>query len=180
LKQVFNFIILLSLLSCHKPDPEGYRTYTIREGRHRSTVAYNTSFDTVFNWSVIFDSSAIYTTQDPANQYAINKLIGWSDCNSNHMDYSIRFGWRWLNNNLEIHWFRHQHGEFSFDKISNVSLCNPHEYYLLISQHIYKLCVDGECVSIDRTCPYQYGHYQLYPYFGGQEKAPHTIKIKIK
>ena len=180
MKQIFNFLILLTLLNCHKPDSEGYRTYIIKEGRHRSTVAYNTSFDTVFNWSIIFDSSAIYITQDPVNQYAINKLIGWSDCNSNHMDYSIRFGWRWLNDSLEIHWFRHQHGNFEFSKIKSVSLCEPHEYYLDFTDTEYSLCIDETCVYLDRTCPGTFKKYKLYPYFGGQETAPHDIKIRIK
>ena len=114
-------LLLLFLIGCHKPDPEGYRTYTIKEGKHRSTYSYNTSRDTIFNWDIIFDSSAIYTTEDPDNQYDINKLIGWSDCGENHMEYSIRFGWRWLNDSLEIHWFRHQHNQFTFDKIKSVA-----------------------------------------------------------
>lgn len=173
-------LLLLFLIGCHKPDPEGYRTYTIKEGKHRSTYAYHTTRDTVFNWSIIFDSTAIYTTQDSSNQYDINKLIGWSDCNENHMDYSIRFGWRWLEDNLEIHWFKHSNGHFSFAKICNVTLCESHEYYLLLNNHEYELCVDGNCVTVDRTCSSDYKKYKLYPYFGGQETAPHDIKIKIK
>jgi hypothetical protein len=174
------FFILLFLIGCRKIDSEGYKTYTIKEGKHRSTYAYHTSIDTVFNWSIIFDSTAIYTTQDPANQYDINKLIGWSDCGENHMDYSIRFGWRWLNDNLEIQWFKHTNGSFDFAKICNVSLCEAHEYYLSLTGYKYKLCVDGNCVTIDRICPSDYKKYKLYPYFGGQETAPHDIKIKIK
>jgi hypothetical protein len=179
-KSKFLVLILFVLLGCKKPDSEGYKTYTIKKGKHRSTYSYNTSRDTAFNWSIIFDSSAIYTTQDPANQYDINKLIGWSDCGENHMDYSIRFGWRWLNDSLEIHWFQHVNGNFSFAKICSVDLCEPYEYYLLIKDSEYKLCVSGNCVTIGRTCSSDYKKYKLYPYFGGQEKAPHNIKIKIK
>ncbi len=172
--------ILLLLSGCNKPDDEGYKTYTIKEGKHRSTYAYNTTKKDTFNWSVIFDSSAIYTTQDSLNQYDINKLIGWSDCSENHMDYSIRFGWRWLNDSLEIHWFRHQYGNFEFNKIKSINLCEPHEYYLYFGDTQYTLCVDGDCVDLDRTCSNDYKKYKLYPYFGGQETAPHDIKIKIK
>tara|TARA_R100000908_G_C3665873_1_gene91018 strand:- start:103 stop:645 length:543 start_codon:yes stop_codon:yes gene_type:complete len=173
-------LILLFLIGCRKPDDQGYKTYTIKEGKHRSTYAYHTSKDTSFSWSIIFDSSAIYTTQDSLNQYDINKLIGWSDCGENHMEYSMRFGWRWLHDSLEIHWFKHENGHFSFAKICSISLCEPHEYHLVFNENKYDLCVDGNCVSVDRTCSNNYRKYKLYPYFGGQEVAPHDIKIKIK
>ena len=180
MKIVKIIFLILILASCKKTDNNGYRIYTIKEGKHRSTFNYSTSRDQNFNWSIIFDSSAIYTTEDPDNQYDINKLIGWSDCSENHMDYSIRFGWRWLNDSLEIHWFRHQHGNFEFSKIKSVSLCEPHEYYLDFTDTEYSLCVDETCVYLDRTCPGTFKKYKLYPYFGGQETAPHDIKIRIK
>ena len=96
------------------------------------------------------------------------------------MDYSIRFGWRWFDDSLEIHWFRHQHSQFTFSKIKSVELCEPCSYSLEFKDTKYILCVDGTCVELDRTCSNQYKKYKLYPYFGGQEKAPHRIKIKIK
>jgi len=173
-------LVFLILISCNKPDSEGYKTYTINKGKHRSTYSYKTSRDTSFTWSIIFDSSAIYTTQDSLNQYDINKSIGWSDCGKNHMDYSMRFGWRWLYDSLEIHWFKHENGSFSFDKICSISFCEPHEYYLRFNGNVYDLCVDGKCVSISRTCSHKYKKYMLYPYFGGQETTPHKIKIRIK
>ena len=66
-------LILLVLIGCKKTDNNGYRIYTIKEGKHRSTYAYKASRDTIFNWDIIFDSSAIYTTEDPDNEYDINK-----------------------------------------------------------------------------------------------------------
>lgn len=51
---------------------------------------------------VKFDSSAIYNTVDPSNQYDINKLYGFSDNDSLHQRYSARFGWRWSDNALRI------------------------------------------------------------------------------
>tara|TARA_Y100000385_G_C13042952_1_gene616104 strand:- start:876 stop:1427 length:552 start_codon:yes stop_codon:yes gene_type:complete len=173
-------LILLLLIGCHKPDDQGYKTYTIKGGKHRSTYAYHTSKDTIFNWSVIFDSSAIYTTKDSLNQLDINKLIGWSDCGEGHMEYSIRFGWRWLNDSLEIHWFKHENGHFSFAKITTVNLCEPYDYYLKIHDWDYEMAVDGVKVFIPRNCVSHKRKYKLYPYFGGEEAAPHTMKIKIK
>ena len=36
------------------------------------------------------------------------------------------------------------------------------------------------CVYVDRNCPVEDKRYMLYPYFGGDETAPHDIKIQIK
>ena len=44
---------------------------------------------------VKFDSTSIYNTLIPSNQYDINKLYGFSDNDSVHHLYSARFGWRW-------------------------------------------------------------------------------------
>ena len=172
-------VVLVKLPSCKKITND-YKTFTIKEGKHRSTYALKYSKDTTFGWDVIFDSSAIYKTVDSLNQYDINKLVGWSDCGTDHMDNSIRFGWRWLNDSLEIHWFKHENGSFTFSKICNVDLNSEYNYQLTISDWDYHMRVDGTCVWIPRNCPYEGKRYQLYPYFGGDEPAPHDIHIKIK
>ena len=173
-------ICMISFLSCSKIDENGFKTFTIKEGKHRSGYRYKTSRENKFNIECIFDSSAIYTTEDSVNQWDVNKLWGVSDCSNNHMNNSIRFGWRWLNDSLEIHWFKHEHGEFSFDLIKRVSICEEHYYELTIFSWDYKLAVDGTYVYIPRNCPSQHRRYLLYPYFGGDETAPHNITIKIK
>ena len=172
--------IFFNFLSCRKVDENGFKRYVIKEGNHRSTYAYHTTRDTVFNWSIIFDSSAIYNTLDSLNQYDVNKLIGLSDCGTRHTDNSIRFGWRWLDNSLQILWFKHEDGEFTFGLIDSVDLCESHLYELNIWSWNYGLCVDGNCVYIDRECSEHKKRYMLYPYFGGNETAPHDITIKIK
>jgi hypothetical protein len=172
-------VVLVKLPSCKKITND-YKEFTIKKGKHRSTYAFNYSKDTVFGWNIEFDSSAIYKCVDSLNQYDINKLIGWSDCGTDHMENSIRFGWRWLDDSLEIHWFKHEHGKFSFDLIKRVDLCKEHYYELTIFTWNYKLAVDGTYVYIPRNCPNEYRRYELYPYFGGNETAPHDIHIKIK
>ena len=180
MKKISSFLLIFLLFSCKKVDDLGYRTYIIKENHHRSTYSYRTSRSDLIQFKAIFDSSAIYLTQDSLNQYDVNKLYGVSDCSKGHMKYSIRFGWRWLHGNLEILWFKHQHGEFTFNKITNAIINQPQNYSIEIQEDQYILCVDGTCDSTERTCPQNYKRYYLYPYFGGQEAAPHTIKIKIK
>jgi hypothetical protein len=175
-------LILLTLtFSCRKIKDD-WTTFRIKEGSHRSTNAINFcgKDDTVFSWDIIFDSTAKYTTDERENQYDINKLIGWSDCGDNHSENSIRFGWRWLDDSLEIHWFKHDAGIFTFDLIKKVSLCQPHKYELIIYTWDYKMGVDGTYVYVPRNCVQRKRKYMLYPYFGGNETAPHDITIKIK
>ena len=56
-------VALVKLPSCKKITDE-YQTFTIKKGNHRSVTRVNRSVDTVFNWSIMFDSSAVYTTVD--------------------------------------------------------------------------------------------------------------------
>ena len=167
------FICLLSFLSCTKIDDNGFKVFTIKEGNHRSGYRYKTSWSNKFNVKCIFDNSAIYTTKDSLNQYDVNKLWGVSDCSNNHMKNSIRFGWRWLNDSLEILWFRHLNNQFEFEKITTVELNE-------IIDDKYILGVNGVVVEVNRPCTQDFKRYYLYPYFGGDEVAPHTIKIRLK
>ena len=172
-------LFLFGVFSSCKKITSDYTTFTIKKNRHRSTSSYNSTKDLIFNWRIIFDSSAIYTTSDSINQLDINKLIGWSDCGEDHQEASIRFGWRWTDS-LEIHWFKHENGNFSFAKITSISLCEPHDYHLRIHDWDYEMHVDNNKVFIPRNCVTHKRKYQLYPYFGGNETAPHDIKIQIK
>ena len=54
---------LAKLTSCKKITTD-WETFTIKKGKHRSTRALNYSKQTTFDWSVEFDSSAIYSTKD--------------------------------------------------------------------------------------------------------------------
>ncbi len=65
--------------------------------------------------------------------------------------------------------------------ITSVGINETHKYSILIEPDSYIFTVDSEVVSMNRTNKYEKGmNYILYPYFGGDEKAPHDIKILIK
>ena len=169
----------MKLPSCKKITNE-WNTFRIKKDKHKSLYAINYTKDTVFKWNIIFDSSAIYKTKDSLNQYDINKLIGLSDCGDNHRENSIRFGWRWLNDSLEIHWFKHENGGFMFDKMCTIELNKSYIYELNITNWDYNLKVNNVCVWVGRNCVKNKKRYFLYPYFGGNETAPHDISIEIK
>ena len=174
------FFILLAFLGCKKIDEDGFKTYRIKKGKHRSGIKVKRDWASTINFQVIFNESARYTSVDPVNQADINKLYGISDCGEHHLKSSIRIGWRWYNDRLELHWFKHQFGEFSFGKIKSVELNEIINCTIELDEDKYIISVDGVTKETPRSCGLNYQKYYLYPYFGGDETAPHDITIRIK
>ena len=174
------FFMLLAFIGCRKIDENGFKVYTIKKGKHRSGYRFSQTKSNLIEFSVMFDESAQYTTKDPVNQYDINKLYGLSDCRSNHMENSIRFGWRWIDDKLQLLWFKHEHGKFLYGPLRFIEINQTYECSLEITEDNYILGVNDGYVFIDRPCIKNYKRYYLYPYFGGDETAPHDIVIRIK
>ena len=178
---LFFIFLLVCLNACKKIDDIGYRIFTIKENKHRSTTTYNTTKSNYITFNAIFDSSAIYSTDDPNNQYDVNKLYGISDCGCNHQHYSMRLGWRWLNDSLEILWFKHTNNNFSFAKIKSIDFDDVIDFSIQFDNNYYYMSVGSDTVTIARPCNRSSNRkYFLWPYFGGNETAPHDIKILIK
>lgn len=123
----------------------------------------------------------MYETETVENQHDINKLMGFSDCNALHHDNSARFGWRWLDGNLEIHAYVYNNGERHSEYIGRVELNISYRYELAIHGDYYVFNLEGaEPVFMERTSNCNKGfYYMLFPYFGGNETAPHEMLIKI-
>lgn len=133
------------------------------------------------NFTVIFDSSAIYTSQDPQNQADINKLYGFSDNNANHHLFSARFGWRWYNHSLELLAYIYNDGKRSWRKLDHVTIGKPVTCSIKVSGSHYIFAVNGKKTILPRKSKTtKAAGYLLYPYFGGNESAPHEIRIWIK
>ena len=173
-------LILLTLIGCKKIDENGFRTYKIKKDKHRSTFKLKRDWRSVIEFEVIFNETAKYITKDPNNQADINKLYGVSDCGQHHMQSSIRIGWRWYNESLELLWFKHEFGEFSYGKIKTVDFNEIIYCMIELDEDKYVIAVDGVVTETPRSCGTIYKNYYLYPYFGGDETAPHDIVIKIK
>ncbi len=132
-------------------------------------------------FTVKFDSSAIYQTIDPANQVDINKLYGFSDNNADHHLFSARFGWRWKNNELQIFAYIYNTGIMSFQQIGVANIGLENNCSIKVSGNSYIFSMNGYSVTMPRASTTSTGlGYKLYPYFGGNEMAPHDIRIWIK
>jgi hypothetical protein len=184
-------IMLTGLMSCEDP-LEKLKTekiksedvnavlYTIEAGMHESDLS---TFDArtvdTIRFRAKFDSSAIYQTTNPQNQGDINKLYGLSDCNTLHQVNSARFGWRWFNNQLEIWAYTYNDSVRKYTLVGKVSLNEFNTYEIIFSDKKYIFSLNEKLVELPRHCSETANGYKLYPYFGGDETAPHEVRVWI-
>ena len=163
------------------PDTVFVQQFVIPEGGHYSS---RSSFEKLeadeIHFTALFDSTAVYQTSDPDNQGDINKLYGLSDCNGFHQKNSARFGWRWFNQRLEIFAYTYLNGVRNFKYIAPATLNTYHDYRITFEDERYVFSLDNITVELPRSCAKEASGYLLFPYFGGDESAPHDIRIEIR
>ncbi len=130
---------------------------------------------------VKFDSSAIYQTANATNQDDINKLFGFSDNNAQHQQYSARFGWRWNKNALRLFGYIYNNGVRSSKELGTVDIGTENSCSIKVSENTYIFTLNGQSQTMQRQSKTVKAEgYKLFPYFGGDEMAPHAIEIWIK
>jgi len=185
-RYVHKVILLISLLfiSCEKEvDDLGFRVYTIPAGEHSSGSFLNHPDNSKIEFKFILDESAYYETEIPENQHDVNKIYGMSDFGVRHQKYSIRLGWRYIKNELQLCWLRHEEGIHSSGTIKTIEPDIIYNATIDIKTFYYIITIDGDTTMVRRRPEGNWGivrRYYLYPYFGGNEYAPHDITIKIK
>ncbi len=157
----------------------GNTHYTIEAGEHHATLTYKPVEVSTLGFRAKFDSSAIYTTRNPRKQGDVNKLMGLSDCSDQHHTNSARFGWRWYKGTLQILGYTYINGERSIKYLGDVSLGKYHSYRILLEDQEYIFWLDDKQFSMPRACSGEASGYKLFPYFGGEETAPHDIDVWV-
>ena len=177
-------LIILLCMSCAKEvDDLGFRVYTIPEGEHSSGTFVNHPDNSRIVFKFLLDESAIYESIIPENQHDVNKIYGFSDFGKIHQKYSIRLGWRYINGEVELCWLRHEDGKHSSGRIRNIEINEVYSAILNITTFYYEIVIDNDTTLVRRRPKGNWGlvrRYYLYPYFGGNEFAPHDIEIRIK
>lgn len=158
-----------------------YVLYTIAQGAHYADLSGLKSIKlSEMKFGVRFDSSAVYTTIDPHNQSDINKLYGFSEGLNNQYN-SARIGWNWYNNKLNLYAYVYKKGVRSFKKITSVAIGAEHTCSIKVSGTNYIFTVNGVSITLSRANKTSTASgFRQYPYFGGDETAPHEITIRIK
>jgi hypothetical protein len=161
---------------------EKFSVYTIPKGQH---FANNSLYKPVelseLQFAVKLDSSAIYESVEKINQYDINKLYGFSDNNSDHHQYSARFGWSWTENALRLYAYVYNEGKVSKTELGTVAIGEEVTCSIQVAGDHYVFTMNDAQLNVPRSSstPLAKG-YMLYPYFGGDETAPHDVRIWIK
>jgi len=168
-----------------KPAPgiqDSFKTYFIKQGNNYcDNNDYALTQYTFMHFQAILDSTCIYTTVDPGNQADINKLYGFADCASHHQTNSARFGWNWQNGAMHIHAYCYAGTVRSYKELGMVTLGKAFDckLYVLPDKYIFEL--EGKKDTMTRSCPDNTAiGYKLLPYFGGDEPAPHDVRVKIR
>lgn len=186
MKKIICLFLVMGLLGCNETidvDPEtGFEIFTISQGQHSSIVRTEPFEGSGIQVTILFDESAVYTLQAANNQADINKLVGFSDCNQHHQSESARFGWRWFEDELQILAYVYAQGNLTWELMGAIALNEEVSLTINIEQDRYLFSGDGlETVSVTRTANCATGeNYWLWPYFGGDESAPHNVKIQMK
>lgn len=168
-------------LPAGQKDGTFFVTYKIPAGGHSALQSsYQPLNVNQIKFKARFDNSAIYETSIATNQGDINKLYGMSDCATDHQKNSARFGWRWFGNALEIWAYTYANGMRKFALVGTVSVnsINTYEIHFTETNYIFKL--NNTEVVLPRYCKSVAQGYKLYPYFGGDEVAPHDVTIDIE
>jgi hypothetical protein len=161
---------------------EGFTEYTIPAGGQFSNNAATGSLSTsLYKFEAYFDSSAIYTVPT-ADQHDINKLSGFADNGSVHLQYSARFGWRWSENHLRLFGYVHNNGQIQEKEIGVIEIGKVYTCSIRVNGTSYIFDVSGVgTVTIPRASTTAKAEgYRLFPYFGGNNVAPHEIHIWLK
>lgn len=156
--------------------------YTIEKGnQYCNNNGYKPVETTEMKFSVKFDSTAIYETLSSENQYDINKLYGFSDNNTDHHQYSARLGWRWSDKALRLFAYVYNEGAVASKELTTIAIGEEINCSIKVAGSNYLFTVNGITTQLPRLATTEKGKgYQLYPYFGGDEVAPHQVTIWIK
>jgi len=184
------FILVFILQGCSKkhnttpeqtaPFDEQFTEYTIAAGEHycdKTTIKPVSISQMLFK--VKFNSSAIYTTVDPQNQYDINKLYGFTEGQDPHGN-SARIGWAFNDGALRLYAYAYNNGQRISQEICTVNIGETINCAIKIEGNNYVFLVNDKLVKLSRAQAGETAQgYQLFPYFGGDETAPHAIRISI-
>ncbi len=156
-------------------------TYLIRRGQHYSDLRPFKTVNVVdMKFLARFNSTAIYQTVNADNQYDINKLWGFSEGLNNQYN-SARIGWGYSNEAIRLYGYVYSRGVRYYQEITTVLPEQEINCSIRIAGSTYVLSANGTSVTLPRgTTASTAKGLQQYPYFGGDEVAPHNISIFIK
>ena len=161
--------------------------FKIKKNRHYSNrflyKLFNLfNFDKRIKFKVMFDESSFYDLGDK-DQADINKLFGFSD--GFHHKNSVRFGWNSVSkDSVAIYSYCYINGVRKTHFITTVNINQEYKMSIKETDKFYLFTIIDPEYNIVQDMV-EKGNtnngfsYNLWPYFGGNKKAPHDIKISL-
>jgi hypothetical protein len=154
--------------------------YTIPKGKHRCKplrLGFWFGRDT-FRWKVKFAPSCKYDLKS-VDQFDINKLVGVGFLPTHHKD-SARFGWKYNTKTdlIELFAYCYIDGKRQSKYICDIVSGSDISVSLQIMPSAYIFQAGLTMVTIKHHHQKRFC-YRLGAYFGGNETAPHEMKINI-
>lgn len=142
----------------------GPRIVNLFDGRH-------------LHFSAQFTKSCIYVPSDSS----INKLYGFTDCNSTVHENSVRFGWRVRSDStIDLFAYWYLDSNLNYRYIGNTKLFTSDDYEIWAKQDEYYFRFNTKEIRSYRSKRCVHGvRERLFPYFGGNGVAPHEMMILI-
>lgn len=119
-----------------------------------------------------------YICDDIKNQKDTNKIFGISDSYYHRRD-SIRIGFRYINDNIELLAYYYNKGKHYAEKIDNIQCDKEYNLEIYISDKNYHIKYNFNEYIYPRTSKWFFMRYLLFPYFGGEERAKKDLTFKI-
>ncbi|MDP2692821.1 MAG: hypothetical protein Q8O88_04245 [bacterium] len=159
------------------------KTYKIKKGKHLSGFRVSPIYNKkVSIYEVIFTKSCIYNLGN-SDQLDVNKLFGISF--GYHHTNSARFGWRAEGDKIQISVYCYKNGKrymkdmclVDINKTYSMTITNIGNYYEFEIKDTTSAFYSYAKISKPKTPKFG---YKLWPYFGGNEPAPHDVEILMK
>ena len=169
---------LLTLTACLKDVDIGqHRIFNIPEGSHASVTTIKAYNRHSLSFAFRFDESAEYLFND-ADQFDMNKLLGFKYGLDPHKN-SARFGWRWDDDNkyIVISAYTYSNGTRSIFEMGHCFIGQISSAEMRSTDQEVTFIFQG----VEHIVPLQDSkqRYYMFPYFGGNKKAPHNIQIEL-
>lgn len=185
--------VLINILTQYLYEKRWVR-YEISKGKHfsrsKGSVKINLEEDRTLKFIANFTPSCLYELSN--NNTQINKLYGFS-CGRHH-NYSARIGWRCADKEtgqieLYAYWYdgsdSHKSQYLGYTYINTpVKLqikATKHSFDFILYDNIHHDSVENQInawLEDKRNCTFM-TRFKLFPYFGGQQPAPHDMVIEI-
>jgi len=193
--------IILFALSCVDPWPFDFShkgemvPYIIEAGEHRSKnenkfllkgVKLSPLGSRTLLWAGRFGAGTRYDLKNK-DQADWNKMYGMM-CGMKVHKHSVRIGWRWdtTEKKIEIciYYYNEDSDRFQTIKVGYVDQFKSIEYAIHSSKNKYwRVEIEGfthYIIPSHTKCKWINGRFRLFPYFGGNQRAPHDMIVWIR